>query len=112
METYSSLVKRVRINDSYGRYLTFDFTVDAFPGYVKSNPTKQVLATIQILDADDNYDLTSGATEEEVTYERFVYNQDGGAYLGTTQEGPVTKSVQTADQTAAAGSDDPEAEWA
>ena len=91
--------------------MTFDFTVDAFPGYVKSNPAKQVLATIQILDADDNYDLTSGATEGTATYKRYEYNQDGGAYLGTEQEGPVTKSTVTADQTAAPGSDDPEAEW-
>ena len=96
---------------STGDPSTFDFTVDAFPGYVKGNSAKQVLATIQILDADDNYDLTSGATEEAVTYKRFEYNQDGGAYLGTEQEGPVTKSTTTTDQTAAAGSDDPEAEW-
>lgn len=102
---------------STGDPSTFDFTVDAFPGYVKSNPAKQVLATIQILDADDNYDLTSGATEDEVTYKRYVYNQDGVdndliAYLGTTQEGSVTKSTAIADQTAAPGSDDTEAEWA
>ena len=96
---------------STGDPSTFDFTVDAFPGYVKSNPAKQVLATIQILDADDNYDLTSGATEGTATYKRYEYNQDGGAYLGTEQEGPVTKSTVTADQTAAPGSDDPEAEW-
>lgn len=98
--------------------MTFDFTVDAFPGYVKGNKTKQVLATIQILDADDNYDLTSGATEDEVTYKRFEYNQDGGAYLGIEEEkedgteGPVTKSTATADKKKAEGSDDPEAVWA
>ena len=62
---------------STGDPSTFDFTVDAFPGTVKSNRSKQVLATIQILDADDNYDLTSGATESTATYKRYKYNQDG-----------------------------------
>lgn len=93
--------------------MTFDFTVDAFPGYVKSNPTKQVLATIQILDADDNYDRTSSATEGKVTYKRYEYNQDGGAYLGTEQEGPVTKSEEEGDAVEngpAAGIDD-SAKW-
>lgn len=115
METYSSLIKRVRINDSYGRYLTFDFTVDAFPGTLVSDSSKQVLATIQILNADDNYDLTTAEEAEEITYKRYQYNQDGGAYLGIEQladgsEGPVTKSTAAGDAKEngpAAGIDDP-----
>lgn len=91
--------------------MTFDFTVDAFPGTLVSDSSKQVLATIQILNADDNYDLTGEEEAGTVTYKRYTYNEDGGDYLGTEQEGPVTKSLQTADQTAAPGSDDPEAEW-
>ena len=97
---------------STGDPSTFDFTVDAFPGYVKGNKAKQVLATIQILDADDNYDLTSGNETGTIEYERYEYNQDGGAYIGIKEEGPVTKSTATADKTTAAGSDDPEAAWA
>ena len=93
--------------------MTFDFTVDAFPGTLVSDNSKQVLATIQILNADDNYDLTGEEETKAATYKRYTYNEDDeGDYLGTTQEGPVTKSTATADQTAAAGSDDPEAEWA
>lgn len=96
--------------------MTFDFTVDAFPGTLVSDSSKQVLATIQILNADDNYDLTGEEEAGAVTYKRYVYNQDGKdneliAYLGTEAEGPVTKSTATADEFAAAGSDDPEAEW-
>lgn len=96
---------------STGDPSTFDFTVDAFPGTLVSDSSKQVLVTIQILNADDNYDLTGEEEAGAVTYKRYTYNEDGGDYLGTEQEGPVTKSLQTADQTAAPGSDDPEAEW-
>ena len=91
--------------------MTFDFTVDAFPGTLASDDSKQVLATIQILNADDNYDLTKVEEAGTATYKRYTYNEDGGDYLGTEQEGPVTKSTATADENAAAGSDDPEAEW-
>lgn len=96
--------------------MTFDFTVDAFPGTLAADDSKQVLATIQILNADDNYDLTGEEEAGTVTYKRYVYNQDGAnkdliAYLGTEQEGPVTKSTAAADETTAPGSDDPEAEW-
>ena len=98
--------------------MTFDFTVDAFPGTLVSDSSKQVLATIQILNADDNYDLTSEEAAEEITYKRFTYNQDQEAYLGIEQladgsEGPVTKSTVETDAVAggpAAGIDD-EASW-
>ena len=101
---------------STGDPSTFDFTVDAFPGTLVSDSSKQVLATIQILNADDNYDLTGEEEAGAVTYKRYVYNQDDSgnglsAYFGTEQEGPVTKSTAAADEDAAPGSDDPEAEW-
>ena len=101
---------------STGDPSTFDFTVDAFPGTLASDDSKQVLATIQILNADDNYDLTKVEEAGEVTYKRYTYNEDGGDYLGIEElpdgsEGPVTKSTAAADETAAPGSDDPEAEW-
>lgn len=38
---------------SSGDPSTFTFTMDAFPGYVKYDKTKKVLAAIQILEADD-----------------------------------------------------------
>lgn len=96
---------------STGDPSTFDFTMDAFPGTTVADPSKKVLATLQILSADDNYDLTGGEETGTITYDRYVYNQNGGAYLGTTQEGPVTKSEESTDKTAAAGTDDPEHSW-
>lgn len=93
------------------KILTFDFTVDAFPGYAKGNQAKQILAAIQILNADDNYDLTETATEEAVTYKRYEYNENGGAYIGIEEEGPVTKSTEVDDRYEAAGTDDPEHSW-
>lgn len=103
---------------STGDPSTFDFTVDAFPGPLVSDNSKQVLATIQVLNADDNYDLTTAEEAEEITYKRYQYNQDGGAYLGIEQladgsEGPVTKSTATTDakdKGPAAGIDDPD-QW-
>lgn len=100
---------------STGDPSTFDFTVDAFPGPLVSDNSKQVLATIQVLNADDNYDLTTAEEAEEITYKRFQYNQDGGAYLGIEEladgsEGPVTKSTAPEDaknKGPAAGIDDP-----
>lgn len=38
---------------SSGDPSTFTFTVDAFPGYVNGDVTKKVMATIQIIEADD-----------------------------------------------------------
>ena len=38
---------------SSGDPSTFTFTVDAFPGYVNGDTTKKVMATIQIIEADD-----------------------------------------------------------
>lgn len=96
---------------STGDPSTFNFTIDAFPGYIVGNPTKKVLAAIQILSADDNYDLSSGGETAEVTYKRGVYNQDGGAYYTTEQEGYFTKSEETTDKTEAAGTDEKDHVW-
>ena len=63
---------------SSGDPSTFTFTLDALPDYTKFDLTKKVLCAIQVLEADDNYDLTSGKNENgEVTYQRVTYNVDG-----------------------------------
>lgn len=63
--------------------MTFDFTVDAFPGYIKGG-NKKVLAAIQLLRADDNYDADVPIGAGEVTYKRYQYNDDtDGFYFGT-----------------------------
>lgn len=57
---------------------TFTFTLDALPDYTKFNKEKKVLCILQVLDADDNYDLTSNENDNgEVTYTRATYNKDG-----------------------------------
>lgn len=68
---------------SSGDPSTFDFTVDAFPGYIKGG-NKKVLAAIQLLKADDNYDADVPIGAGEVTYKRYQYNDDTeGFYFGT-----------------------------
>lgn len=63
--------------------MTFQFTVDAFPGYVKG-ASKKTLAALQILRADDNFDVETGVEAGEVTYKRYQYNEDtDGFYFGT-----------------------------
>lgn len=75
---------------SSGDPSSFSFVADAFPDYTVSNPTKKVLASIQILDADDNFDLSSNTEEEAITYKRYQYNTDTeGRYIGGNA--PVTK---------------------
>ena len=66
---------------------TFTFTLDAFPDYTKFNPTKKVLASIQVLSADDNYDLTKAPDDAAPTYARKKYDVDEGSYLWNTKEG-------------------------
>ena len=62
---------------------TFTFTADAFPDYLKYGvgKTKKVLAAIQVIGANDNYD--AGADLEEVSDDmvKKVYNIDDGSYL-------------------------------
>lgn len=61
---------------SSGDPSTFTFTMDAMPDYTNFNKTEKVLCAIQVLDADDNFDLTSEETNGAVTYERVLYNED------------------------------------
>jgi hypothetical protein len=72
---------------SSGDPSTFTFTMDALPDYTKFNPTKKVLCAIQVLEADDNFDLTSSDNENgEVTYTRTTYDVDKkGNYIGYTK---------------------------
>lgn len=68
---------------SSGDPSTFQFTVDAFPGYVKG-ASQKTLAALQILGADDNYDAEVGAETGEVTYKRYQYNENtDGFYFGS-----------------------------
>lgn len=89
---------------SSGDPSTFTFTMDALPDYTKFNPTKKVLCAIQVLEADDNFDLTASEDDGTVTYERVVYNVDGAEgknekaqYIGTN------KYRQTSDDTPTLG---------
>ena len=66
---------------SSGDPSTFTFTMDALPDYTKFNPTKKVLCAIQVLEADDNFELTSTEAEGEVTYTRATYNEDQKPYM-------------------------------
>ena len=63
---------------------TFTFSGDAYPDFSKFDLTRKVLADIQILDADDNYDggSTGIATADPTSYRRYKYNNDSdGEYL-------------------------------
>lgn len=61
---------------SSGDPSTFTFTMDAMPDYTNFNKTEKVLCAIQVLDADDNFDLTSKEANGAVTYGRVLYNED------------------------------------
>lgn len=62
---------------------TFAFQGDAYPDFSKFDLSRKVLADIQILDADDNYDGASGTTNADPTsYRRYKYNNDSdGEYI-------------------------------
>lgn len=68
---------------STGDPSTFDFQGDAYPDYSKFDLTRKVLADIQILDADDNYDNAgTGSNADPTSYRRYQYNDDtDGDYL-------------------------------
>lgn len=69
---------------SSGDPSTFTFSGDAYPDFSKFDLTRKVLADIQILDADDNYDGASNgiATADPTSYRRYKYNNDTeGEYL-------------------------------
>ena len=60
---------------------TFTFTMDAFPDYTKFDKTKKVLACLQVLSADDNYDLGNPGIIDTLEYSRYSYNKDGGDFI-------------------------------
>lgn len=68
---------------STGDPSTFNFQGDAYPDFSKFDLSRKVLADIQILDADDNYDGAAGNTGSDPTsYRRYKYNDDiDGDYL-------------------------------
>ena len=71
---------------SSGDPSSFTFTMDAFPDYVLGNVTKgKVLATIQILGADDNYDAVSTEALDATPVKRFTYDEDQKPYLSRTK---------------------------
>lgn len=89
------IIPKVKIQSNFSFTLssegdpsTFTYTMDAFPDYLKFDRTKKVLAVIQIVDADDNYDLASAGDEDTgtVTYERYQFNQDGGDFITVAEE--------------------------
>lgn len=68
---------------STGDASTFNFQGDAYPDFTKFDLTRKVLADIQILDADDNYDGAAGDISGDPTsYRRYQYNEDtDGDYI-------------------------------
>lgn len=82
------IIPKVKIQSNFtftmassGDPSSFTFTMDAFPDYTISSPTKKVLASIQILGADDNYDLTSSTEGDSTPVKRYTYGQDKAPYL-------------------------------
>ena len=62
---------------SSGDPSTFTFTMDALPDYTKVNKEKKVLCVLQVLEADDNFDLTGEIAEDgTVNYQRVTYDVD------------------------------------
>lgn len=80
---------------SSGDPSTFTFTMDALPDYTKFDPTKKVLCAIQVLEADDNFDLTSEDLEDgTIAYKRVQYDKDTkGNYIGYTKNGKTYKDT-------------------
>lgn len=69
---------------STGDASTFTFQGDAYPDFSKFDLTRKVLADIQILDADDNYDGAAGdsGVADPTSYRRYRYDADSdGEYL-------------------------------
>ena len=82
------IIPKVKIQSNFtftlassGDPSTFTFTMDAFPDYAEHDKTKKVLCSIQVLNADDNYD--GGEAEDmEYNYARVPYDKDNeGAYF-------------------------------
>lgn len=69
---------------STGDASTFTFQGDAYPDFSKFDLTRKVLADIQILDADDNYDIATNsvAVSDPTSYRRYKYSEtEEGEYL-------------------------------
>ena len=89
------IIPKVKIQSNFtfsmastGDPSSFTFTMDAFPDYIIGNSTKKVLAAIQVLSGDDNYDVATGE-DEEITYKRYKYNENpDGVYI--TAGDPIT----------------------
>lgn len=62
MKVRAVLKERMQINDLHRRYLTFDFTMDAFPGYTYFDKTKKVLCALQIVDKTINVSASAEKT--------------------------------------------------
>lgn len=90
------IIPKVKIQSNFtftmassGDPSTFTFTMDAFPDYTRFDSTKKVLCSMQILNADDNFD--GGESEKPTPADvRFTYDVDGteagnerAAYFGT-----------------------------
>lgn len=98
------IIPKVKIQSNFtfamaasGDPSSFTFTMDAFPDYTKFDKTKKVLASIQILGADDNFDLTGGDELGTRTYERVA--QAGteaapeGEYIRATDDDAYARPV-------------------
>lgn len=65
-----------------GDAASFSFKGDAYPDFSKFDLSRKVLADIQILDADDNFDGSGDAGGDPTSYRRYKYNNDSdGEYL-------------------------------
>lgn len=91
------IIPKVKIQSAFtftmassGDPSTFTFTMDAMPDYTRFDPTKKVLASIQVLEADDNFDLTSTEVDGEVEYERVIYDVDKNSASKTNENAYVS----------------------
>lgn len=63
--------ERIKFNELYRRYLTFTFTMDAFPDYTRFDHTKKVLAAIQIIKTAGAKELYRTKTVHDPEHEDF-----------------------------------------
>ncbi len=86
------LIPKFKVNTNFtltlsstGDPSTFTFQGDAYPDFTKFDPINKVLASIQIIGADDNYDggnAQGGGTGDPTSYRRYRYDLDSeGEYL-------------------------------
>lgn len=82
------IIPKVKIQSNFtftmassGDPSTFTFTMDAFPDYTRFDSTKKVLCSMQILNADDNFDAGEGFEVDKAEVTRHAYNEDTGSYF-------------------------------